>query len=56
MKVEKTAYLKIRFDCLFSIYILFAVAIIARYAWILWHLVRGKAQAAPDPDKVSSGL
>jgi len=31
-------------------------AIIVRYAWILWSLARGKAQAAPDPDKVSSGL
>jgi C4-dicarboxylate transporter, DctQ subunit len=56
MKVEKTAYLKIRFDRLYSIYILFAAAIILRYAWILWDLARGKAQAAPDPDKVSSGL
>ena len=56
MKVEKTAYLKIRFDRLYSIYVLFAAAIIVRYAWILWSLARGKAQAAPDPDKVSSGL
>jgi len=56
MKVEKTAYLKIRFDRLYSIYILFAAAIIVRYAWILGSLARGKAQAAPDPDKVSSGL
>ena len=56
MKVEKTAYLKIRFDRLYSIYILFAAAIIVRYAWILWRLARGKAQAAPDPDTVSSGL
>ena len=56
MKVEKTAYLKIRFDRLYSIYILFAAAIIVRYAWILWGLARGKAQAAPDPDTVSSGL
>ena len=35
MKVEKTAYLKIRFDWLFSIYVVFAVAIIVRYLWIL---------------------
>ena len=56
MKVEKTAYLKIRFDRLYSIYVLFAAAIIVRYAWILWDLARGKALAAPDPDKVSSGL
>ncbi len=41
MKVESTAYLKIRFDWLFSIYLAFAVAIIARYLWILWRLLRG---------------
>ena len=42
MKVEKTAYLKIRFDWLFSIYLAFAVAVIVRYLWILSHLLRGR--------------
>jgi TRAP-type C4-dicarboxylate transport system permease small subunit len=56
MKVEKTAYLKIRFDHLYSIYLLFAVAVIVRYAWILWGLLRGKQLAAPPPDTGSSGL
>ena len=42
MKVEKTAYLKIRFDWLFSIYLVFVVAILARYVWIVWHLLRGR--------------
>ena len=36
MKVEKTAYLKIRFDWLFSIYVVFVVAIIIRYLWLSW--------------------
>src|SRR5574341_1325526 len=39
MKVEKTAYLKTRFDYLYFVYIVFAAAIIARYAWILWRLL-----------------
>ena len=56
MKVEKTAYLKIRFDHLYSVYILFAAAIIVRYTWIVWRLLAGREQAAPDPDSVSSGL
>jgi TRAP-type C4-dicarboxylate transport system permease small subunit len=56
MKVERTAYLKIRFDHLYSIYLLFVVAVMVRYAWILWRLLRGGAPAAPEPDKVSSGL
>ena len=56
MKVEKTSYLKIRFDLLFSIYVLFTVAIIARYLWILSHLLRGKDPEALDSTTVSSGL
>ena len=56
MKVEKTSYLKIRFDLLFSIYVLFVVAIIARYVWLLSHLLRGKDPEALDSTTVSSGL
>ena len=56
MKVEKTAYLKIRFDWLFSIYVVFAAAIIARYLWILWHLLRGREVGEADISRVSSGL
>ncbi len=56
MKVEKTSYLKIRFDHLFSIYVLFAVAVIVRYLWILSHLLRGKDPEALDSTTVSSGL
>ena len=56
MKVEKTSYLKIPFDWLYSIYVLFLVAVIVRYLWLLWHLLRGKDPAALDPTKVSSGL
>jgi C4-dicarboxylate transporter DctQ subunit len=56
MRVEKTAYLKIRFDWLFSIYVLFAVAIIVRYVWILWHLLHGKEPEASDSNALSSGL
>lgn len=49
MKVERTSYLKIRFDWLFSIYLVFAVAVIARH---LGHIVAvfRPARAAPiDP-------
>ena len=56
MKIESTSYLKIRFDWLFSIYVLFAVAIIVRYLWILSQLLRGRDAEAADPAKVSSGL
>jgi TRAP-type C4-dicarboxylate transport system permease small subunit len=56
MKVEKTSYLKIPFDWLFSIYVVFLVAVIARYLWILWQLLRGRDPEAPDSTKASSGL
>ncbi len=56
MKVERTSYLKIRFDWLFSIYIVFAVAIIIRYIWIAWQAMRGVAPDEFDPTKASSGV
>jgi C4-dicarboxylate transporter DctQ subunit len=56
MKVEKSSYLKVRMDWLYSIFILFLIAIIARYLWLLWQLLRGRDPGAPDPEKVSSGL
>ena len=55
MKVQSTTYLKIRYDHLYSIFVIFAVAIIARYLWILWRALRG----APDhetADNPGSGL
>ena len=57
MKVEKSSYLKIRMDWLFSIYLVFLVAILARYLWILWHLVRGREPEEADVSaKAGSGL
>ncbi|MFN3275668.1 MAG: TRAP transporter small permease [Paracoccus sp. (in: a-proteobacteria)] len=34
MKVQRTSYLRIRYDWLYSIYIVFAVAVIVRYLWL----------------------
>jgi C4-dicarboxylate transporter DctQ subunit len=56
MKVEKTSYLKIRFDWLFSIYIVFAVATIIRYIWLAWQALRGVEPDEFDPTKASSGV
>lgn len=56
MKVEKTAYLKIRFDHLFSIYVVFVVAIIIRYLWLSWCALRGPAPQEFDPTKAGSGV
>jgi len=42
MKVESSSYLKIRMDWLYCVYLLFLVAILARYLWILSRLLRGR--------------
>jgi TRAP-type C4-dicarboxylate transport system permease small subunit len=56
MKVERTAYLKIRFDHLFSIYVIFVVAVLVRYVWILSRALRGKDPAGADSTAAGSGL
>jgi TRAP-type C4-dicarboxylate transport system permease small subunit len=56
MKVEKSSYLKVRMDWLFSIYVLFLVAVVARYLWLLSRLLRGRDPGAPDSTQTSSGL
>ena len=56
MKVEKTSYLKIPFDWLYSIYVLFLVAVVVRYLWLLLQLLRGRDPEELDVTKASSGL
>jgi C4-dicarboxylate transporter DctQ subunit len=56
MRVEHTAYLKIRFDWLYSIYVIFAVAAIARYLWLGWSALTDSNSAEYDPTKAASGV
>jgi TRAP-type C4-dicarboxylate transport system permease small subunit len=56
MRVERTAYLKIRFDWLYAIYIVFVIAVIIRYIWLAWQALRGVAPEEFDPTKASSGV
>ena len=56
MKVEKTAYLKIRFDWLYSIYGIFAVAMIVRQLWLGYQAIWGKAAEEIDVTKIKSGI
>ena len=44
MKVERSAYLGIRFDLLYSVYLIFAVAMIIRHAAIAWRSIAGRAR------------
>ena len=56
MKVESSSYLKIRLDVLYSVYVVFAVAVIVRYAWAIVCILRGEAPEEADITKASSGL
>jgi TRAP-type C4-dicarboxylate transport system permease small subunit len=56
MKVESTSYLKIRLDVLYSVYVVFAVAVVVRYLWAIVGLLRGEAPEEIDITKASSGL
>jgi TRAP-type C4-dicarboxylate transport system permease small subunit len=56
MKVESSSYLNIRLDILYSIYVVFAVAVIVRYVWAIVSLLRGQTPEEIDVTKVSSGL
>lgn len=56
MKVESSSYLKIRLDILYSVYVVFVIAITVRYLWSLWRLLRGDDTEAPDVTKTSSAL
>jgi TRAP-type C4-dicarboxylate transport system permease small subunit len=43
LKVERSAYLGVRLDYLYSIYVVFSVAVIVRYAALIWSALRGRA-------------
>jgi TRAP-type C4-dicarboxylate transport system permease small subunit len=42
LKVERSAYLGIRLDYLYSIYILFSVGVVIRYVALVWRALRGQ--------------
>ena len=53
MKREKSAYLGMRFDYLYSIYIIFSVACIVKHVRIAWNAVRGRE--SPEVDVLEDG-
>ena len=56
MKVESSSYMKIRLDILYSIYVVFAVAVIVRYAWQVWAGLRGQVREDVDVTEKGYGL
>jgi TRAP-type C4-dicarboxylate transport system permease small subunit len=51
MKVERSASLHVPINVLYSVYIIFVVACIVRYAWLVVHAIRGGKPPATDPVK-----
>ena len=51
LKVERSAYLGIRLDYLYSIYILFSIGVIVRYVALTWRAFRGH----PPDIQIGSG-
>jgi len=51
LKVERSAYLGIRLDYLYSIYVLFSVGVIIRYAALTWRAIKGH----PPDIEIGSG-
>ena len=51
LKVERSAYLRIRLDWLYSIYVIFSLAVIVRYAALTWRAIRGR----PPDIEIGSG-
>jgi TRAP-type C4-dicarboxylate transport system permease small subunit len=49
MRVEKASYIGIRLDYLFSIYLVFAAAVIARALWRVRAALKGETPEAGDP-------
>jgi TRAP-type C4-dicarboxylate transport system permease small subunit len=56
MKVERAAYLKVPLSWLYSIYVVFLVAVLVRYAWLLLRLLRGGEAEQADVTHASGGL
>jgi TRAP-type C4-dicarboxylate transport system permease small subunit len=52
MKVERSAYLHVPIDWMYSIFIIFSVACIIRYCWLVYQAIRGDKQPETDPAKV----
>ena len=56
MKVERSSYLKIRLDVLYSVYVVFAVAVVVRYAWAAWRALRGEVAEDVAVEEKGYGL
>ncbi|HEY7644994.1 MAG TPA: TRAP transporter small permease [Hyphomicrobiales bacterium] len=54
MKVERSPYLHVPINWMYSIYVIFAVASIVRYCWLVYEAIRGEKAPQTDPAALSS--
>ena len=52
MKVERSAYLHVPMNILFSVYVMFAAACIVRYCFLIYFAIRGETSPATEPSAV----
>lgn len=52
MKVERSAYLHVPINLMYSVYIIFSVACIVRYCWLIYFAIRGEISPMTDPARV----
>ena len=53
MKVERSAYLHVPINLMYSVYIVFAVASIGRYSWLVYRAIRGGISPLTEPAELS---
>lgn len=53
MKVERSAYLHVPINYMYSVYLIFAVACIVRYCWLILQAIRGEKSPETDPAALS---
>ena len=56
MKVERSAYLHVPIHYLYSIYVIFTLASIGRYCWLVWSAVRGTATPVAGSTEIPATL
>ena len=52
MKVERSAYLHVPINWMYSVYVIFAAACICRYCWLVYQAVRGERSPETDPARL----
>lgn len=53
MRVEHSAYLHVPIDIMYSVFVIFSVASIVRYAWLIYFAIKGGKLPVNDPSKIS---